>query len=254
MNVTAYKTPKVVVGDDLFNILDRHLPKIYEKSVVVITSKIVSICEDRVIKNDGTIDKKKLMQREADFFIDDELTKRYGIMLTVKNDMLIASAGIDESNGNGYFILWPKDAMASVRAIWNHLRKKNHVQKLGILITDSRTTPMRWGTLGAGIAWCGFDPLNDYIGSKDIFGRKLKVTKSSVIDGLAAAAVLVMGEGKEQTPLAVITQIPMVHFTNHAPTKEEISALHITLQDDMYASLTDSPRWQKGGKASRRPL
>lgn len=247
MNTTAYKTSKVVLGDNLFTILDHHLPTIHENSVIIITSKIVSICEGRVIKNDGTIDKKKLMQQEADFFIDDELTKRYGIMLTVKNDMLIASAGIDESNGNGYFILWPKDAMASARAIWEHIRKRDKIHHVGVLITDSRTIPMRWGTLGVGIAWCGFDPLNNYIGSEDIFGRKLKVTKSSIIDGLGAAAVLVMGEGKEQTPLSVITDVPMVHFTGHPPTKNEIAALHISLQDDIYAPITNTPKWQKGG-------
>lgn len=246
METRAYQTPKVVVGDDLFTILDQNLPKLSEKSIVAVTSKIVSICEGRVVKNDGKIDKKALIRREAEYFIEDELTKRYGITLTVKNDVLIASAGIDESNGNGYFILWPKDVMRSATDIWHHVRKRDQVKQLGVIITDSRTVPMRWGTLGVGIGWCGFEPLKDYIESEDLFGRKLKVTKSSVIDGLAASAVLVMGEGNEQTPLALISDVPMVHFTNHAPTKKEIAALHIILKDDLYAPLTDTPKWQKG--------
>ncbi len=251
MEISAYRTPKVIVGDDLFTLLDRHLPKIHEKSIVVVTSKIISICEGNVIKNDGTVDKNALIHKESDFFIDDELTRRYGITLTVKNDTLIASAGIDESNGNGYFILWPKNVMKTAGNIWDYLRKRDGLDQLGVIITDSRTIPMRWGTLGVGIGWCGFDALHDYIGSRDIFGRKLKVTKSSVLDGLAAAAVLVMGEGNEQTPLAVISDGPMVRFTDHKPTKEETAALHISLSEDIYAPLTDSPRWQKGGGGAR---
>lgn len=247
MNIQPIQTEKITVVDNLFAILDRHIPTLKEKSVVVVTSKIVSICEGRVIKNDGTIDKKMLIRQEAEYFIEDELTKRYGITLTVKNNTLIASAGIDESNGNGYFILWPEDVMKSAGKIWNHLRKRDKVKNLGVIISDSRTIPMRWGTLGFGMGWAGLEPLNNYIGSEDIFGRKLKVTKSSVLDGLAASAVVAMGEGKEQTPIVIITDVPMVKFLDHAATTKEIAELHITLADDIYAPLTDTPKWRKGG-------
>ncbi len=247
MIVTPYKTPKITAGANLLDVLDANLPKIMEKSVVVVTSKIVSICEGSVIKNDGSVDKRNLIHKEAQFYMEEECLPKYGIILTIKNDMLIASAGIDESNGNGYFILWPKDATASAITIWNHLRARDHIKQVGVIIADSRTVPLRWGTLGVGIGWCGFDPLNNYIDSPDIFGRNLHVTKASVLDGLAAAAVLVMGEGNEQTPIAVIADVPMVHFQTHPPTKEEIKALRISVKEDIYSPLTNSKKWQKGG-------
>ncbi len=248
MIVTAYKTKKVVTGSQLLPLLDKYLPRLQEQSVVVVTSKIISICQGRVVKNDGSVDKKRLIQCEADLYMEDAANEKWGIILTVKNDTLVASAGIDESNGNGYFILWPEDPPRAAREIWQHLRQQHGVKDLGVIITDSHTAPLRWGTSGIGIAWCGFEPLHSYIDTPDIFGRNLHVTKASVLDGLAAAAVLVMGEGKEQTPLAVVTDVPFVQFTDHSPTAQEIKNFHITLTEDIFAPLIDSPRWKKGGR------
>lgn len=247
MIVTAYKTSKIVVGSDLFKILDLYLPKIQEKSLVVITSKIVSICQGRVVKNDGTIDKRKLIRREAQLYMEEENSRKWGIVLTVKNDTLIASSGIDESNGNGYFILWPKDIEKTASDIWNYVRAKHHPKHAGIIIADSHTTPLRWGVTGIGIGWCGFEPLNNYIGQPDIFGRNLHVTKASVLDGLAAAAVAVMGEGNERTPLSVITDVPFVTFTDRPPTLKEIKDFHISLDEDIFSPLLTTPLWKNGG-------
>lgn len=249
MIVTAYKTSKIVVGSDFLKILDSYLPKIQEKSVVVVTSKIVSICQGRVVKNDGTIDKRKLIRREAQLYMEEENSAKWGIVLTVKNDTLIASAGIDESNGNGYFILWPKDIEKTACDMWASMRKKHHLKKLGVIISDSHTTPLRWGVTGIGIGWCGFEPLKNYIGQPDIFGRLLRVTKASMLDGLAAAAVMVMGEGKEQTPLSVITDVPFVRFDDRPPTSLEIKALHISMTEDIFSPLVQSPLWKKGGQS-----
>src|SRR5579859_3751226 len=108
MQVTAYKTPKIQPNNDLYAILDKCLPKLEEKSVVIITSKIVSLCEGNVIKDDGKISKKELVQKEADYYLGDDYPTAYGHIITIKNNMLILSAGIDESNTGGYFVLWPK--------------------------------------------------------------------------------------------------------------------------------------------------
>lgn len=244
MIVTAYKTQKIAPGQDLLTVLDAHLPKLEERSVVVVTSKIVSICQGRVVKNDGSIDKLGLIRKEAHLYMD--VSDEWGIMLTVKNDTLIASAGIDESNGNGYFILWPDNLPQVTADIWNHLRHRHSIDNVGVIVSDSHTTPLRWGTSGIGIGWCGFEPLNNYIGAPDIFGRNLHVTKSSMIDGLAAAAVVTMGEGNEQTPLSVITDIPFVQFTDRPPTEEEIRNFHISLKEDIFSPLINSPLWKKG--------
>lgn len=75
MIVTPYKTQKITVGTNLLDTLDTYLPKIAEKSVVIVTSKIVSICEGSILKNDGTIDKRNLIHNQADYYIDNESTK-----------------------------------------------------------------------------------------------------------------------------------------------------------------------------------
>lgn len=246
MKVSAIKTVKVVLGQQLFPLLDSGLPQIRERQIVVITSKVVSICEGRIIKEDPKSDKKALVRNEADYYIENTAMGDIGFYLTINDDILIANSGIDESNGNGNYILWPKNPMKSAEAIWRYLKGKFGLSEIGVIITDSRIIPMRWGTLGFGLSWCGFNPLNNYIGTPDIFGRKLRVTNAAILDGLAASAVLVMGEGNEQTPLAVIDDVPFVTFRDKPPTDQEITEFHITRSQDIYAPLIDSPRWKKG--------
>lgn len=247
MIITPYKTKAVIVGDSFFTILDDSLPKLSSGDILIITSKIVSICERAVVKNDGSVEKRDLIKQETDYYLDVPLSQTYGVTITIKNDKLVANAGIDESNGNGYFILWPHDPFQSASAIWAYVRKKYNVVKLGVIITDSHVIPLQWGTRGRALAWCGLEPLKDYIGTPDIFGNNLHTTKASVVDGLAAAAVAVMGEGREQTPLAVIKDVPFVSFLNRPPTKKEVEALTITPSDDIYAPLLTSVQWKNRG-------
>lgn len=244
MKIKTYKTVKILSNQNLFSILDSSLPKLQEKDIVVVTSKIVSICQGTVVKK--TVDKQALIRQEAEKYIEEPSISRFHVTLTIKEGILIANSGIDESNANGLFVLWPKKVCKVTQEIWKHLRKKHSLKQLGILITDSRLIPLRWGTLGIGLSWCGFEPLKDYIGQPDIFGRKLRVTKQNIIDGLAAAAGTVMGEGNEQTPIAVIREAS-VKFQDRPPLQEEIASMRIDLKEDMYAPLIDSPKWKRGG-------
>ena len=247
MVVTPIKTHAISIGQKLSDILDRYILTILEGDIVVITSKIVSICQGRVVKNDGTIDKHDLIKKESDMYIEPLQQSKYDVMLTVKDGILIANSGIDQSNGNGYFVLWPKNVHEVAKNIWEHIRKKHNLKYVGVLITDTRATALRWGTIGIGLSWCGFEPLKNYIGEPDIFGKKLRMTKASVIDGLAAAADLVMGQGNEQTPLAIISKIPFVSFRSAPPTSKEINSLRIDPADDLSSPLTNSQKWKKGG-------
>ncbi len=247
MQVSVYRTHPIIPGDTMSEILDRYLPTPEERTVVIITSKIVSICEGNTVKIDGTVDKAELIRQEAQYYIENEKLTHWGLILTIKRNLLIANAGVDESNGNGNFVLWPKNLQKTTNTIWQYLREKHNLKELGVIITDSRLTPLRWGTLGVGLSWCGFTPLNDYIGKKDIFGRSCKLTKSSILDGLAVAAVLAMGEGNEQTPLALVTQVPFVRFIDRPPSKQELKDMQISKEDDIYSPLTNSSKWKKGG-------
>lgn len=248
MKVKTIKTKKVIPGDNLFEILNKHLPNLHEKDVVVITSKIISITQGRVVKNDGKTTKLELTKKEADFYLPEEYVS-YGIYITIKNNMMVASAGIDESNGGGYFILWPENIQKATNEIWEYLRNKHKVKELGIVVTDSKIIPMRKGTSGVGLSWCGFVPLRDYIGKPDIFGHDLRVTKTNIVDGISASAVVNMGEGKEQTPLAVVSEISNIKFVNRTPTKTEINEMSISPDDDVYGKILNSVKWIKGGKA-----
>ncbi len=72
------------------------------------------------------------------------------------------------------------------------------------------------------------------------------MTKESIVDGLAAAANVVMGEGKEQTPVAVVSGADFVEFTSSPPAKKEIDALKINLKDDIFSPLVNSSKWKRG--------
>jgi putative folate metabolism gamma-glutamate ligase len=245
MHIKTYRTHKITTRNSLFSLIDAYLPKIEERSIFVITSKIISLCEGSVVQKEEVVSKKVLIQESADAYLDyeDKTMNPYSIQLTVKNNILIPSAGIDESNGNGVYILYPKNIQQSAISIWEYLRNRDKLQELGILITDSHTTPMRRGVIGIGLGWCGFKPLYDYIGKPDCFGVPLRVTMRNNLDGLAAAAVFCMGEGNEQTPFAVVTHAHKIEFQLQPPTDKEIQELSIPMDKDLYAPLLKNTAW-----------
>jgi dihydrofolate synthase / folylpolyglutamate synthase len=243
MQITAIRTRRVTAADrDLFALLDAHTPPMAEETVLAITSKIVAICQGRIVKV-GAVEKQRLVEQEADLWLPPD-ANRYGVPLTIKENILIPSAGIDESNSDHHYVLWPADAQGVANAIRTHLCRRFGRRHLGVLLTDSKTTPLRWGVTGVAVAHSGFLALNDYVGRTDLFGRTLRMTRVNVADALAAAAVLLMGEGDEQTPLALIQDLPFVQFQPRDPTVEEIQALHIDLDDDLYAPLLGSVQWR----------
>lgn len=246
MIVKAIKTQKVLAGkQSLLELLDKYLSKFSESSVLVITSKVVALCENRVARIDGT-DKEELVRQEADRYMPSHVSK-YGYNFTIKDSTLTSSSGIDESNGDGNYILWPANSQKTANQIRKYLRERFNLQKIGVVITDSTCLPLRWGTVGTALAYSGFSPANDYIGTGDLFGRPFKVSKAGIASGLAAAAVLVMGEGTEQTPLVVIDEVPFVAFQDHDPTPQELDLFKISnVEDDLFAPFLSSFKWLPG--------
>ncbi|MFZ2199630.1 MAG: coenzyme F420-0:L-glutamate ligase [Microgenomates group bacterium] len=248
MKIRAIKTKAIILGDDIFSILNNAIPKLTDNCVVAVTSKIISICEGNIVKI-GTRDKQELMAEQAELFLPPQYSA-YGFTLTMKHSVLIPSAGIDESNGNGYYVLWPRNPQNTANKIREHLVKKHNVKNIGVIIVDSKTTALRLGVTGVAIVHSGFEALNNYIGKPDIFNRPFKVEKVNVSDGLAASAVLVMGEGNEQTPIVIIDDVPFVHFQQRNPTKEELDILKISIDEDLYSPLLKNVPWEKGGAFS----
>jgi len=249
MLVTPIKTPVVHVDDDLFEILKNSLPTLKEQSVVAITSKIVALCESSVVEvgQDELKERKhELIREQAELYTEPHSSK-YDVMLTVKNHVLAVSAGIDESNTGGYYVLWPQDPQTIVNRIWQFLRDEYSLKEIGVVLTDSKTFPLKWGVVGTCIGHCGFEALVDKRGTSDLFGRELKMTTVNVAEGVAGAAVLEMGEGNESTPLAIVEEVTHIQFQDHVPSEDELAALINTLEDDVYAPILQSADWKKGG-------
>ncbi len=146
------------------------------------------------------------------------------------------NAGIDESNAEaGTVILLPKDPFASATRMRRFLKEKYGIRECGVLITDTRSVPLRIGTIGRAIGFAGFAPIRSYVGVKDLFGRESRVTVSNLADALAASAVAVMGEGAEQTPLAVVRDAPVTFMDRHLTEEEMVLSLHP--EKDIFAKL-----------------
>lgn len=217
MHVKAIYTHRIECGEALKHVLDCYVSKLLKEEVILaITSKVISICKKQVFHKTAC-SKEELIKREADAIIDTDRNPD-GIYLTIKDNILIQSAGIDESNGDGVYILYPKDVQKIAVSVWSYLRTKHCIKHLGILITDSNIMPMRLGVTGIALGWCGFEPLYSYVGKPDLYSKPFKVTQVNLLDALATSAVLVMGEGAEQTPMAVIRDVPKVCFLTRLPT------------------------------------
>jgi dihydrofolate synthase / folylpolyglutamate synthase len=248
MIVNAIKT-KIVTPKccTVFELLDEYIGELTEGSVVVVTSKIVSLCEGSVVPLAGT-DKDELIKQNCEYYLP-KPEGRYDVGFTIARGRLSASAGIDESNTGEFYALLPRDPQQSANEIRAHLRQKHGVKNLGVIITDSTSRPLRWGTTAVSIACSGFEVLEDYIGKLDLFGRKFEYHKNNMADCLASAAVVGMGEGAEQKPLAIIQGVPSVKFRDKDLTAEELADLIISPEDDIYAPFLKNAPWQKGDLA-----
>lgn len=228
-------------GDDLLEFVRGYCKKLPERSVVIVTSKIVALAERRTREIINAKTKERLVKEESDWAM-----KTKYVWLTIRDNMVMASAGIDASNGKGKLILLPKDSFRTAEQLRRQLQKIYRVKQLGVIITDSRMIPLRLGAVGVAMGYAGFKGLKEYRGTKDIFGRKFEFERSDIADALATAAVLVMGEGAEQNPLALVTGAP-IEFTDRLMRNE----LRIDIKEDVYQPLFERIRKIKFSKKRR---
>ncbi len=195
--------------------------------VVCVAQKIVSKAEGRQVALDSVTPGQAAiaLARETDKdprlvqLILDESTevvrKKPGVLIVRHRLGLVgANAGIDQSNiehGDGpegeHALLLPLDPDASARRLRTALERSSGA-RLGVIVTDSNNRPWRLGTIGAAIGCAGIRALDDRRGGLDIYGRELKVTMIGRADSLATAAILVMGETTERTPVALVRGLP----------------------------------------------
>ena len=224
MKVRAIRTRLFAEGENLERFVVTHVPRCAENNILVVTSKIVALSERRTA---APREKEKIILKESEWAVPTKY-----VWLTIKDGMFMAAAGIDESNAQGRIILLPKNSFKAAARLRQLLRKHYKLKRLGVLISDSRVLPLRAGVVGVALGYAGFSGIKDYRGTPDLFGRKLKMTRVDVADSLAAAAVLLMGEGRERKPLAIIEDVPVV-FRDRVNSRELI----IPVADDLYVPL-----------------
>lgn len=204
---------------DLFSVLDVYVKEIKDGDIILISSKVVAISEGRCIKKSEAI-KSELAKQEADVVIE---RPYWNSPLTIKHHTFLGASGIDESNGNGYLILLPEDVFASAEKIYEYLKLKHQVKNIGVIITDSRSLPLRYGATGVALSWWGIEPLQNHIGRPDLFGRLIEVERSNLVDGLAAGATVIAGEVDECIPVLIARGVPNVVFVQ-GNTKDQLFA------------------------------
>jgi dihydrofolate synthase / folylpolyglutamate synthase len=217
--------------DDLLAVLAEALPELAEGDVVLISSKVVAIHEGQTVQIEG-VDKQTLIAAAADLVIE---RPYWPSPLTVAHHTFLGAAGIDESNGNGYYILLPEDIFASAQALWSWFRERYGLKKLGVIITDSHSSPFRFGATGIALAWWGIEPIEDCRGRRDLFGREIQYERSNLVDGLASGATVLMGEVDECTPVVIARAVTRLVYTE-ANTKDQ---LLVPFKDDTFRVLYD---------------
>lgn len=219
--------------DDIFQLLSE-VPNLKERTIICVASKIVAIHQGRCVLMNEVSGKSELIQKEADYAIPAEESPGAHTTLTITEGSIIGSAGIDRSNGNGYYILWPKETHKIAWEIRKFFIERDGLKECGVIILDSHSSPLRRGATGFSIGFAGFQPLKSYVGVPDIFDNQMKTEVENIVDALAGTASVVMGEGSEQTPVALITDLQSLVFDEKDYSNEVV----VSLEEDTYYPLT----------------
>ena len=226
MRLYAVKTEIVKTGDNIAEVVLEALKgqglQLEDGDILALTSKIVACAEGRIAKLSDVKSSEKAKQLAERFSLQPEFAELilheadrvYGgvekAVLTLKNGVLTANAGVDNKNAPfGFAVLWPRDVQGWVKRVREDILGKTG-RSVGVLIVDSGLVPLRMGTCGLALAVAGFKPVIDCRGERDIFGKPLVITSRAVADDLASAAHLLMGEAAEKTPVVLIRDAPVV--------------------------------------------
>jgi dehydro coenzyme F420 reductase / coenzyme F420-0:L-glutamate ligase / coenzyme F420-1:gamma-L-glutamate ligase len=218
--------PEITPGADLAAfIADAALarPGLADGDILVITSKIVSKAEDRVV----SADRESAIRAETV-----RVVARRGqtTISQTRQGLVLAAAGVDESNTRpGTVVLLPLDPDRSAEALRKAIGARTGV-RVGVIITDTMGRPWRSGQTDTAIGAAGVTPLRDHRGQPDTFGKRLEVTVAAVADEIAAAADLV----KQKTtgvPVAIVRGLSALVMDAPGPGA---AALIRPAEDDLF--------------------
>jgi coenzyme F420-0:L-glutamate ligase/coenzyme F420-1:gamma-L-glutamate ligase len=188
--------PEVHAGDDLADLIATAAPALATGDIVVVTSKVVSKAEGRLL----TVDREKAIDDETVRVVAERGATR---IVETRHGLVLAAAGVDASNvPPGTVALLPVDPDASARGIRDGLRDRLGVD-VAVLVTDTAGRPWRNGLTDIAIGAAGIASLDDLRGTTDPHGNTLEMTVTAVADEVAAAADLVKGKARG-APVAVV--------------------------------------------------
>lgn len=212
--------PMIKAGDDVTKVIvdcaKENGVKIEDGDVIVIAQKITSKAERRVIRLEGVVPSAKAEELAKITGKDARLielvlreTKRVikvseVLLVEDKRGLVCINAGIDKSNVQGWdsFALLPEDPDASAENYRLRIRELTG-KSVGVLICDTYSRPFRRAQVNFAIGFAGVNAFRDYRGKRDLFGQVLKVKNVAVVDEVAAAAELLMGQAREARPVVI---------------------------------------------------
>ena len=201
-------------GDDLASIIAEATQQtgndLQDGDVLVVTQKVVSKAEDRLVDVDPEVGHKPLVERESV-----RILRRRGdlIISETEHGFVCANAGIDLSNvETGRAALLPVDSDRSARRIRDALTHRFDVD-VAVVVSDTFGRPWRRGVTDVAIGCAGLRPVVDLRGTSDALGRELQVTEVAVVDEIASAAELVMGKA-DGVPVAIVRGIDPLWLGN----------------------------------------
>lgn len=203
--------PEVQMGDNLADLIIEASMKqgeeLRDEDIVIVTSKIVSKADGRVVKEDEVTPSSFAVQlaestnrdpRQVEVVLRESTRpvkiSDQALIMETRHGFICANAGVDQSNvNNSEFLLLPEDPDAAALKIKQSLEKYYEVN-LAVVISDTFGRPWREGQTNVAIGVSGMSAIRNYKGERDQFGNELKVTSIAVADQIAGAAELVMGK------------------------------------------------------------
>jgi coenzyme F420-0:L-glutamate ligase/coenzyme F420-1:gamma-L-glutamate ligase len=216
--------PEINSGDNIGNLIIKSLFKnklsLLNNDILIITQKIISKSEDRLVHKNSIIPSNRAIKLSKKIHKSPKLTelilnesvrivKRNSntIVTETKHGFICANSGIDQSNiKKDYFCLLPLDSDLSALRIRKIIKKQLNVD-VAVIVSDTFGRPFRLGQTDVAIGVSGIEPLLNYHGKRDKFGKEIKVTNIAIADELTSAAELVFGK-LNRVPVALIRGYP----------------------------------------------
>ncbi|HEX6873005.1 MAG TPA: coenzyme F420-0:L-glutamate ligase [Micromonosporaceae bacterium] len=195
----------ITPGTDLAAAIVAAAPWLRDQDVLVVTSKIVSKAEGRLIDVPTGGPEREVAREEALRAETARPVARRGHTRIVQthHGFVMASAGIDASNvERTRLVLLPKDPDSSARALRAAFRERFGLD-VAVIVSDTMGRPWRNALIDVALGAAGIAPIRDYRGESDPYGNELHITQVAVIDELSSAAELVKGKC-DQVPVAVV--------------------------------------------------